>query len=197
MSDSAGSSVQQATGYAAEYMAAIDRTASLGLRSPPRLLVRKPCVNVDKTMPVLLNYFDEHTNEELIGQTLAIHVALIPLLFEATGVPFEITIGWIELAGKPTWQHGEERIRQFMSEKFAAWQREGVPFHIWLTSPACEILDVTFGMNNGWAKYRDECARLIIYKTPDQIADDPIYHATMVGEDFLRQTGVMIDLESN
>ena len=39
-----------------------------------------------------------------------------------------------------------------MTEKLAAWQRKGVPFHIWLTSPACEILDVTFAMNNGWAK---------------------------------------------
>jgi hypothetical protein len=49
-------------------------------------------------------------------------------------------------------------------------------------------------MNNGWANTREECARLIIYKTPDQIKDDPIYHPTLVGEGFLRQTGVMIDL---
>jgi hypothetical protein len=54
-----------------------------------------------------------------------------------------------------------------------------------------EILDFTFAMNNGWAKTREDCAQLIIYKTPDQISDDPIYHPTVVGEDFLRQTGVM------
>jgi hypothetical protein len=81
-----------------------------------------------------------------------------------------------------------------MSEKLAAWQREGVPFQIWLTTPACEILDVTFGMNNGWAKTREECARLIIYKSPEQTADEPIYHPTVVGEDFLKQSGVMLDL---
>jgi len=52
---------------------------------------------------------------------------------------------------------------------------------------------VTFGMNQGWAKNREKCARLIIYKTPDQIGAYPIYHPTVVGEDFLRQTGVMID----
>jgi len=46
---------------------------------------------------------------------------------------------------------------------------------------------VTFGMNNGWAKTGEHCARLIIYKTPDQIAEDPIYHPTLVGEDFLLQ----------
>jgi hypothetical protein len=26
--------------------------------------------------------------------------------------------------------------------------------HLWLTSPAREILDVTFAMNSGWAKNR-------------------------------------------
>ena len=70
-----------------------------------------------------------------------------------------------------------------MSNGLAAWQSEGVPFHIWLTSPACEILDVTFGLNQGWADTREECVRLIIYKTPNQIADDPNYHPKVLPED--------------
>jgi hypothetical protein len=185
-----------ATGYIAEYMAAFDRTESFGLKAPPRLLVAKKCVDVDKTLAVLLGYFDAHEPEELMGQTLAIHVALIPLLFEATGVSFELTIGWIELGGKPKCEHGEETIRRFMVDKLAAWHRESVPFHIWLTSPACEVLDVTFGMNNGWAKTREKCARLIVFKVPDQ-SGDPIYHPTVVGEDFLRQTGGMVDIDRN
>jgi len=49
-------------------------------------------------------------------------------------------------------------------------------------------------MNQGWAKNREECARLIIYKTPDQLTDDPIHHPRLVGEDFLRKSGVMVDL---
>jgi hypothetical protein len=181
-------------GYVEEYMAAFDRTESFGLKAPLRLLVEKNCVDADKMLPVLLDYFDAHEPDELIGQTLAIHVALIPLLMEFTGVPFELTIGWIELGGKPKWQHGDDTIRRFMTDKLAAWQREGVPFQIWLTSPACEILDVTFAMNQGWARSREECARLIIYKTPDQVADDPVYHPTLVGVDFLGQTGVMLEV---
>jgi len=184
----------EAAGYIAEYMVAFERTESFGLKAPPRLLVSKPCVDVNKTLPVLLDYFDEHTNAELLGQTLAIHLALIPRLYEVTGVPFELTVGWIEIAGRPKWQHDEDTIRRFMTDKLSAWQREGVPFQIWLTSPACEILDVTFGMNNGWAKTREECARLIIYKTPNQLTNEPIYHPTVVGEDFLLQTGVLVEI---
>jgi len=44
----------KASGYIAEYMAAFDRTESFGLKAPPRLLVAKHCVDVDKTLPVLL-----------------------------------------------------------------------------------------------------------------------------------------------
>jgi hypothetical protein len=56
-----------------------------------------------------------------------------------------------------------------------------VPFQIWRTLPAHESLDVTFGMSQNWAKNREECARLIIFKTPDQIANEPIYHSGVVG----------------
>lgn len=84
--------------YTAEYRAAIDRTESLGLKAPARVLVRKNCIGINRTLPVLLDYFDEHTNEELHGQTLAINVALIPRLISATGVPFELTLGWIDIA---------------------------------------------------------------------------------------------------
>jgi hypothetical protein len=50
---------------------------------------------------------------------------------DASAVP--LTIGWIEPDGTPRLQHGEERITMFLTEKWAAWQREGVPFHLWLT----------------------------------------------------------------
>ena len=62
--------------YIAEYMSAVNRTESLGLKAPSRVLVKKPCVDPDVTLPVLLDYFDRHTPEELLGQTLAINVDL-------------------------------------------------------------------------------------------------------------------------
>ena len=45
---------------------------------------------------MLLDYFDERSPEELIGQTLAINIALIPRLQEVTGALFEVTLGWIK-----------------------------------------------------------------------------------------------------
>jgi hypothetical protein len=39
----------------------------------------------------------------------------------------------------------------------------GLPFHLWLTSPAPEVLDVTFAMGIGWAKIREDRASLVVY----------------------------------
>ena len=179
--------------YITEYMAAVDRAQAFGLATAPRFLVEKDCVNPDHVLSVLLDYFDQHTPQELVGQTLAINVALIPLLLDATGVPFQLTIGWVVLGGKAIFRHGDDTIERFMTEKSNAWQPGDLPFHLWLTSPAGEILDVTFAMNTGWAKNRDECARLVIYYPGQKPQDNPVYHPTLVGEDFFRHIGMLVE----
>jgi hypothetical protein len=176
--------------YAAEYAAAYDRAANLGLKVPPRVLISRDCVDPDKTMEALLDYYGRHDPCDLVGQTVAINLALPPILYEATGVPFQLTIRWIEQGGEPRFQHGAELVTRFLAQKDEAWRREGLPFHLWLTSPALEILDVTFAMNLGWTETREECARLIIYKK-GQAQGDPIYHPTLVGDDFLIRTGII------
>jgi len=177
--------------YLVEYMAAMDRTAEFGLQTPPRVLVAKDCVDPDRTMHALLDYFDRHRPAELVGQTVAINLALIPILLEATGAPLQLTIGWIEQQGRARFKHDESLIARFLELKEEAWRREGMPFHIWLTSPALEVLDVTFAMNLGWAKTREQCAPLIIYQSTRNTIKEPIYHPTLVGEQFLARIGVL------
>jgi len=60
---------------------------------------------------------------------------------------------------------------------------------LWLTSLACEILDVTFAMNVGWAKNREDCTRLLVYQSAHDPPDDSVYHPTLVGPDFFQKTG--------
>ncbi len=180
--------------YVTEYMQAIDRTEAFGLRTPPRILVAKDCVDMHLTLPALLDYFDRHRPEELVGQTAAIHFALVPLLLDATGVPFQLTIGWCVRNGRPIFQHGDDTIRRFLAEKLEAWRREGMPFHLWLTSPACEILDVTFAMNLGWARNREQCKKLMIYQSVHAPLGTNIYHPMLVGPEFFNQTGASASL---
>jgi hypothetical protein len=175
--------------YVSEYMMAIDRTEAFGFEAPPRLLVKKDCVDMGTVRPALLDYFDENAPASLIGQTGAVHIALAPLLYDKTGIPFQLTIGWLMRKGKAIFQHDEQLIQRFVEGKTAVWLHEGCPFHLWLTSPACEILDVTFAMNLGWAKTREECANLIVYQSTHDPPGDSVYHPTLVGPDFFHKTG--------
>ena len=175
--------------YVAEYIAAIDRTERFGLEAPPRVMVGKDCVDMDIVRPVLLDYFARDSPESMIGQTVAINFALVPLLYNKTGIHFNLTIGWMVRKGKSIFQHDEELIQRFVDGKTDAWLQEGCPFQLWLTSLACEILDVTFAMNLGWAKTREDCARLLVYQSAHDPPGDSVYHPTLVGPDFFHKTG--------
>ena len=181
-----------ATPYIGEYLTAFDRTEAFGLQAPQRLLVRKDCVDMERTRGVLLDYFDRHEPHELTGQIAAICFALVPLLLDKTGIPFNLTIGWMVRDGRVIYQHDEETIRRFLREKSAAWQREGLPFHLWLTSPACEIIDVTFAMALGRAPTREECDRLIVYQSAHALLSDHVYHPMLVGPYFFHRIGAVL-----
>jgi hypothetical protein len=176
--------------YTAEYLAAFDRTESLGLKVPPRVLVRKDCVDISRAMPVVLKYFTLY-QRHLKGRTLTIHTDLQRALLDALGIPFNLTTGWMELDGRPIYKHGDEQIVRFLRDKKAAYDREGVPFHVWLTSPSLEILDLTFAMNLGWATTEEECERLVVYQPVHEPIQNRIYHPMLLGDDFFEQTGAM------
>jgi hypothetical protein len=178
--------------YIIDYVAAVDRTERLGFKAPPRVVMRKNCVDMSAVMPVLLDYFDEHSPDEMLGQTLAIHFDLIPRLYDATRIPFFLTVGWMVWEGRPLHAHEEDLIRRFMEGGSDAWIREGCPFHLWMTSPAFEILDITFAMNMGNAQTREECARRVVYQPAHALAEEFIYHPTLVGPDFFYKTGAII-----
>ena len=178
--------------YIAEYIAAIDRTQKFGLEAPPRVLVRKECVDMQVVLPVLLDYYAQHSPDELTGQTGAIHFALLPLLYETTGIPFILTIGWMVRQGKPIFPHDEALIDRFIERGRQAWLHEGCPFHLWMTSPACEVLDITFAMNLGRIQSPEQCAKRIVYQSAYESPGDLLYHPTLVGTDFFHKTGAVL-----
>ena len=133
--------------YVGEYLAAFDRTEKFGFEALPRILVQKDCVVMTAVMPVLLDYFEANGWEALQGQTAAIHFALVPLLADTTGIPFNLTIGWIERHGKPIYRHDESLVQRFIDDKTEAWLREGLSVPL--------VADLT-GVRNTRCHVRDE-----------------------------------------
>ena len=55
--------------YGQEFMQAWERTLRFGLALPPiRLLVRKDCIDLAKALPVIVDYFNRHSGEGLVGR---------------------------------------------------------------------------------------------------------------------------------
>jgi hypothetical protein len=96
--------------YVGEYLAAIDRTEEFGFELPMRLLVKKNCVDMQALQPVSLDFFERRPPDSVIGQTAAIHFALVPLLYDKSGIAFNLTIGWLMRKGKALCQHDERLI---------------------------------------------------------------------------------------
>ena len=118
-------------GYAQEFLEAFERTRSLGLPvSPDQLLVQNDCVNRDVVMPLLQNYLGQLRAEEAVGQAFAINVNLIPCLYEQTGIPFTLTLGWFEHMGRDLYRHSEQLLKLLLRDGFASVQSEGLPLHV-------------------------------------------------------------------
>jgi hypothetical protein len=62
------------------------------------------------------------------------------------------------------------------------------------SEPLDEILDVTFAMNLGWAKTREQCEQLVIYQSAHTAAVKDVYHPMLVGPEFFNQTGATASL---
>lgn len=179
--------------YAQEFMAAAERSKGLGMRLPAvQLLVRKDCVQMERVQPVLQQYLGRYTQEDVVGQAFAINVQLVPLLAAKLGLPFTLTMGWFEHDGKRPYEHGEELIARLLKHGLGAFATEGLPLHVWLTSAACEVLDVTLPTTLAEITGQGALGGGVIYLSNQTIAPEIIYHPTVVGEDFLVKIGAAI-----
>jgi hypothetical protein len=178
--------------YIAEYIEAIERTERFGFEAPPRVIAQKDGVDMFVVMPVLLDFYEGNSPEDLMGQTMAINFALVPELHKKTGIHFNLTTGWMVREGRPIFPHDDDLIRRFIKGGSDEWLKAGFPFHLWLTAMSCEIVDVTFAMNMGHALTRAQCARRVVYQSARVLAEDFIYHPTVVGPDFYYKTGAIL-----
>ena len=181
--------------YAREFLGAFERTQSLGLPVPPvRLLVEKDCVNVEIITPVVHKYLDEFSDDDALGQAYAVNVNIIPYLYDETGIPFTLTMGWFEHMGKDLYRHNDRMLRTMLREGIACHQLDGIPLHVWLTSPACEVLDVTLPTTIASASGAEELIGGIIYVSNRETDPPVIYHPTVVGVEFLEKIGAAVSI---
>jgi hypothetical protein len=157
-------------------------------------MVRQDCVDWARAEPALQRFMGPYRDEDIATQALAINDALLPILSAACGIPFQLTLGWYEYAGQASYKHGTELPEGLLRNGIAEVIAGGLPMHIWLTSPAFEIIDVSLPAQLAKPIGDANLLRQILYYSNQKTKLSVIYHPTVVGDDFLVRIGAAIKL---
>jgi hypothetical protein len=128
--------------------------------------------------------------EEVMAQCLSIHYRMRPIVQAWLGCPVLYTLGWID-------DETDEGMFKFDDAFIANMLRTGhkggsVNIHAWLTLPSMEIIDVSFATTLGIVQKRPEMLGRAITRPADELKG-MAYKPMLVGDGFLRKTGLLIE----
>ena len=127
---------------------------------------------------------------DVVAQCLSLHYRLVPVLEAWLGCPVLYTLGWVDDGtDKGMFKFDES----FIAEKLQSGHVGGtVNMHAWLTLPSLEVIDValvtSLAVLNGW----DEGHGAVLAKHADEVTG-MAYKPMLIGPDFLRKTGLMVE----
>ena len=127
---------------------------------------------------------------EVVAQCMMINHRLEPVMERWFGCPVIYTLGWID--------DGTEKGMFRFDESFIADKLKNghkslkVNIHAWLTLPSMEIIDVTIATSMAVANNTTQGIGLALTRHADEL-EGFAYRPMLVGSDFLRRTGLMLE----
>lgn len=180
--------------YEQEFLAAMERTDRFGL-VPPAFTVKHgqrwfDAGNLARFPFAVRDALGELDFEDVVGQCMAIHYRLLPALEAWLGCSVFYTIGWIDEETKEGMFRFDEA---FIAETLRTGHVGGaVKLHAWLTLPSMEIVDISLPTTMGVAQKRPEMFGGAITRFADELKG-MAYKPMLVGDDFLRKTGLLTE----
>ncbi|MBB6186654.1 hypothetical protein [Rhodanobacter sp. MP7CTX1] len=124
---------------------------------------------------------------DVVGQCLAIHYRLLPVIQEWLGCPVLYTNGWVDDGT----ENGMFRFDEmFIEDRLRTYRTGGlVNIHAWLTLPSMEIIDVSLATSMAVLQGLPSGHGGVIAMHGDQTRGFS-YKPMLVGLDFLHKTGM-------
>ncbi|AIY40134.1 hypothetical protein LT85_0976 [Collimonas arenae] len=136
-----------------------------------------------------MGHFDA---EKIAVQCFAFSGFVQDALEEVLDVPLTYTLGFVKLGNKPIFYTSMEGLKEMLDAGRPATAT--LNLHAWLTLPSDEIIDVTFGTTLGVLRNEPEMIGRIATIHPDDMVGEHSYHPQLLGDDFLRRIGVLVEL---
>ncbi|WP_165841893.1 hypothetical protein [Paraburkholderia unamae] len=180
--------------YAHEFAAAVTRSKEFGLLAPQfELETTRRWFDANRLARfpyVMRDGLGELGIEDLMSQCMSIHYRMRSVVQDWLDCPVMYTLGWIDDGTA----HGMFKFDDAFITKMLRIGHNGgtVNLHAWLTLPSMEIIDVSLATTMGIAQKRPEMLGLTIIRPADELTG-MAYKPMLVGDDFLRKTGLLIE----
>jgi hypothetical protein len=180
--------------YAEEFTAAIARSQKYGLHVPNFEIEPTRCFLDSKAQNefpyVVRDALGDLDFKDVVAQCLAIHYRMVDVIGDWLGCGVFYTIGWVDdMTPKGMFRFDDS----FIEDKLATKHRGGsVNIHAWLTLPSMEIIDVSLSTSMGFFQKDPKMFGRVIARHPDELKG-MAYKPMLVGDDFLRKTGLLVE----
>lgn len=179
--------------YKKEFKLAIERTQAFGLDFPEfaysddKLLTSE---FLSSFSTLFTRCIGQPNVDELVCQCLLVHFLLQKPLSELVGATCVLTIGYIEDNNRLRFYQSEDDLFKMMKEGVKS---SSLNIHAWLTLPSMEIIDVSFLTSYAVINNITEGLGAVIAQHPDNMSDGLKYHPMLIGDEFLRKSGALIE----
>jgi hypothetical protein len=179
--------------YHDELLIARDRTIRMGLTCPTIPSVQKELILPGAAAGLPKAMFDAVgtlTNADLVAQCFSIHDRLRLPLERFLKVPILYTLGYVHTPPVDRFRQTEEQLVALLK---TGLDSRAVNLHVWLTLPTMEILDISLATSmavaNNWTSGHGSA----ISGHADRLNSGMRYHPMLIGEDFLRKIGGLLE----
>jgi len=182
--------------YQRELIEAAERTARFGLKVPEIVTTRQRFLTPENDAKIRRAFAEDPElrsleAEDVSAQCLLIHNGLVNRFAMIFGVPVLFTLGYVRTGDCTLYFQDEASL--------AAMLRNGidpgeVDLHAWITLPSMELIDMTLCTTWGLVHNEPDAIGRTMFRHADEL-NGMSYHPLLVGNSFLRQTGVLLDIE--
>ena len=179
--------------YKNEFESAVERTKNFGLKCPDVSYQEGRLLTPD-LMSGFAQAFQKHIGEpsveDVVAQCLSFHFALLEPMSKIIGMPCQFTIGYVETVDRLMFHQTEDDLLNILNNGVS---EPSLNIHAWLTLPTMEIIDLSLPTSYAVLNNHKDGIGGVIAKHPDELTGGMKYHPMLVGEDFLRKSGAMIE----
>ncbi|WP_339492857.1 hypothetical protein [Pseudomonas sp. EA_15y_Pfl2_R67] len=182
-----------APNYVKEFADALKRTRSWHLSPPEFGSSSNRYLSEDATVEIGRRWQDiyrGHAPEVFAGKCFEVAGTMQKPLEDILGVPLAFTLGYVKFHGRPVFHTPTKKLKPMLKQNLAL---QAVNLHAWLTLPSHEIIDLTFFTTVGVHQQTPDYIGMACIGHSNEIQDFLSYHPQLVGDGFLKKTGVLLE----